>query len=260
VIRVNKSPAPRRLRERGLCATAENCRRYDADRTAYETGAKRFSFNERIYGAATVKAQLKADQRDKCCFCEAIFDANVAGDVEHYRPKGAVATNAGPLLPGYYWLAYDWTNLHYACPDCNQYRKRDRFPLTDEAHRARNHHVDLTAEEPLLLDPSADNPRDHINFKGEAPVGLTPRGDATIDLLLLDRAGLERDRLRHLQILSRLRESIELLAQDPRPEAIDYVARTRAELEAAQSPDALFSAAASDHLVALDAGLSYLPD
>jgi hypothetical protein len=137
VIRVTKSAAPPRPLARGLSATAENCQRYDADPAAYQSGAERFSFKVGIYGAAAVKAQLKADQHEKCCFCEAIFDANVAGDVEHYRPKGAVETDAGRRLPGYYWLAYDWANLHYACPDCNQYRKRDRFPLTDEARRAR---------------------------------------------------------------------------------------------------------------------------
>jgi uncharacterized protein (TIGR02646 family) len=260
VIRVIKSPAPPRQLAAGLAETAANCRRYDADPAAYQIGAARFSFKERIYGAAAVKTQLKADQHDKCCFCEAIFDANVAGDVEHYRPKGRVEAESGPLLPGYYWLAYEWMNLHYACPDCNEYRKRDRFPLRDEAQRARDHHGDAAAEQPLLLDPAADNPRDHIIFKGEAPIGPTPRGDATIDLLRLDRAGLARDRLRHLRHLSRLRESVELLAEDPRPEAIDYVARTRAELEAAPLPGALFSAAVVDHLTALERGVSYLPD
>jgi uncharacterized protein (TIGR02646 family) len=223
------------LLARGLAVNTENCGRYDAEPAAYQTGAKRFNFDERIYGAASVKAKLKADQHDKCCFCEAIFDANVAGDVEHYRPKGRVETSGGSFRPGYYWLAYDWTNLHYACPDCNQYRKRDRFPLTDEAHRARDHHGDVAAETPLLLDPAgAENPRDHIVFRGEVPIGQTPLGKCTIHILSLDRVALSRARLRHLRRLSELCDSITLLADDPRPEAMDYIARSRAELEAAQ--------------------------
>jgi hypothetical protein len=214
-----------------------------------------------IYGTDVVKRRLKGDQHDKCAFCEAIFDANVAGDVEHYRPKTAITTQAGRIYPGYYWRGYAWENLSYACPDCNGYRKRDRFPVADEKARARSHHDDITREAPLLLDPYGTvDPRDHIRFRGEAPIGRTPEGRATIEILSLDPTTLARDRLKHLRLLRRTRRSIELLVDDPRPEAISFVAELRAQLTAAVEPGAEFSAAAADYLAALDSGEDYLPD
>ena len=62
------------------------------------------------------------------------------------EPKAAVLTDSGRIYPGYYWLGYSWPNLSYACPDCNSYRKRDRFPLVLEEARARDHHDDIVHE------------------------------------------------------------------------------------------------------------------
>jgi len=260
MIQLTKSAAAPSSLRRGVAATADNCDRFDADPGAYRSGEAEFVITGGIYGTQVVKRILKADQHDKCAFCEAIFDANVAGDVEHYRPKGAVRTDAGVLRPGYYWLGYVWANLSYACPDCNEYRKKDRFPLVVEADRVRDHHGNLADEQPLLLDPyGAKDPREHIIFHGEAPIGVTDEGAATIEVLALDRTKLARDRYRHLGHLSTLRESVLLLDGDLRPAAIDYVARVRAQLAAAVLPEAKFSAAAADHLAALAAGQNYLP-
>ncbi|AEH89915.1 hypothetical protein [Mesorhizobium opportunistum] len=246
--------------KRGVRANTDNCDAYDADPTAYTKGVAKFDISNGIYGTDVVKRRLKADQHDKCGFCEAIFDANVAGDVEHYRPKGAIDTGGGKIYPGYYWVGYAWNNLSYACPDCNEYRKRDRFPLAVEGARARSHHDDLTKEEPLLIDPYGEaDPRQHIVFRGEAPIGLTPQGTITIELLALDRTTLGRDRLLYLETLSVLYESVVLLENDVRPDAVDFVARVRAQLAAAVLPNAKFSAAAADHLTACAAGKTYLP-
>jgi len=260
VIRVTKSTQVPSSLNRGIPATEKNCALYDADPAAYRSGAKQFSIKSSIYGTNVVKRRLKADQNDKCAFCEAIFDANVAGDVEHYRPKGTIDDGAGRLRPGYYWLAYTWTNLAYACPDCNGYRKRGRFPLADETQRAMDHHSDIGKEKPLLLDPSGpDDPRRHIRFRGEAPIGQTPEGETTIEILALDRSTLARDRLRHLQNIKDLRNAVLLLESDTRLEAIDYVTRARAQLVAAIQPTAEFSAATADYLTALEAGTDFLP-
>ena len=259
MIRLTKSAAVPSSLRRGVPATATNCANYDADPAAFRNGTKTFDITSSIYGTKVVKRRLKTDQHDKCAFCEAIFDANVAGDVEHYRPKGAVNTDTGKLLPGYYWLGYQWTNLSYACPDCNEYRKRDYFPLADEGRRARDHHGDVADEEPLLLDPyGPKDPREHIFFRGEAPINLTPEGYTTIKLLALDRTTLARDRYIHLKHLGFLRESIGLLKDDSRPQAADYIARARAQIAAAVEPKARFSAAAADHLAALEAGFNYV--
>lgn len=261
MIRYAKSAAVPSSLRRGVAADAANCAAYEAGPAPYRSGDAQFDITGGIYGTKVVKRHLKADQHDKCGFCEAIFDANVSGDVEHYRPKDAVMVGNIRTYPGYYWLGYTWANLSYACPDCNEYRKRDRFPLAVEGDRALSHNDDVDAEDPLLLDPyGARDPREHILFLGEAPTGRTPMGDTTIELLALDRTTLARDRLDHLRNLSRLHESVRLLDGDPRPEAVAHVGRLRTELAAAVGPAAKFSAASADHIAELDAGRSHLPE
>jgi len=260
VIRYAKSPAAPSSLKRGVAATDADCAAYDASPAAYRDGTAKFDVTSDIYGTKVVKRGLKADQHDKCAFCEAIFDANVAGDVEHYRPKGAVETGSGRIYPGYYWLGYVWWNLSYACPDCNEYRKRDHFPLANEIVRVRDHHGDVSVEAPLLLDPYGQaDPRNHICFRGEAPIHLSPEGSATIQILALDRTTLARERLHHLRQLSNVYQSVQLLKDDTRPEAIAHVARLRDQLAAAVTPKARFSAASADHLANLAAGRDYLP-
>lgn len=96
-------------------------------------------------------------------------------------------------------------------------------------------------------------------FRGEAATGLTAAGDATIDILALGRTTLARERLQHLRTLTLVHESVSLFDGDPRPEAIAFLQRARAELAAAILPGARFSAATADHLAALDAGENFLP-
>ena len=59
---------------------------------------------------------LKA-QHDKCCFCESKVTQVAYGDVEHYRPKAGYRQEHGAPLgrPGYYLLAYEWSNLMFCC-------------------------------------------------------------------------------------------------------------------------------------------------
>lgn len=246
---------------RGVAANAANCAAYDADPEAYRSGVAKFEISKGIYGTKVVKRVLKRDQHDKCAFCEAIFDANVAGDVEHYRPKGAVNSGTEIIFPGYYWLGYEWTNLCYACPDCNGSRKRTHFPLSEDAARALDHHDDIEIEEPLLLDPYGPrNPRDHIQFVGEMPVWSTDAGEKTVKILGLDRTGLARDRLDHLRMLTIMFEIVEVLGESDAPKEVQLVTRARALLEAAILPTAKFSSAATDHLIALAAGENHVPE
>jgi uncharacterized protein (TIGR02646 family) len=245
---------------RGIAATRRDCAAFDADPDTYKSGARKFKIAKGIYGTDVVKRQLKIDQHGKCIFCEAIFDANSAGDVEHFRPKTAVTVGTVRTYPGYYWLGYDWSNLSYACTDCNAYRKGDRFPLAEEDARARSHHEDIAIEAPLLLNPYGDDdPREHIFFRGEAPIGCSPEGETTIEVLALGRTALARERLRHLHELSDMRKSAMLLEIDGSDAAVAHAARLRAKLAAAVHPRARFSAAAADHLEALEAGHDYLP-
>ncbi len=233
----------------GVPATAAHLLDYDGVSQDYDSGAAKFAFSKTIYGHASVKAGLKAAQHDKCCYCEGRFDANYGGDVEHYRPKGAIGAGKSKILPGYYWLAYLWPNLFYACADCNQYRKRAAFPLADEAQRVRNHHGDIALEDPLILDPSGPrDPREHIKFNGDVPVWKSPAGKETIGRIKLDREGLLLSRRQHFRLLDAYLTIIERLQHSADPAAVTAVADARRELNAAISPEAVFSAASTDYL------------
>ena len=196
-----------------------------------------------------MKNALKNAQNGKCCFCEARFDANYRGDVEHYRPKGAIGSGATKIRPGYYWLAYNWANLYFACADCNQYQKRAAFPLVDESSRALDHHSEVAEEDPLILDPGGPrDPREHIRFNRDVPIGTSAAGKETIRRLGLDREALCRDRRKHLRTLQAMINIIRLCEFDERPEAIKCVREARESLANFSKPESEYSAASQDFL------------
>ena len=248
MILVNKPAAPRSLAA-GVAATASHCTDFDADPQGYRDGPKSFSFKRSIYGNARVKNALKGAQNSKCCFCEARFDANYQGDVEHYRPKGAIGSGKTKIRPGYYWLAYTWNNLYYACADCNQYRKRAAFPLVDEINRALDHHGAVEDEDPLILDPGGPrDPRDHICFVRDVPTWTTAAGRETIRRLKLDREALCRDRREHFRLFKAMLDIIRLIQFDQRPEATRCVRDARMNLVNCMKPESKYSAATQDFL------------
>ena len=249
MILVNKPIGPRSLAA-GVAATATHCTDFDADPQGYRDGQKSFLFKRSIYGNGRVKNVLKGAQNSKCCFCEARFDANYQGDVEHYRPKGAIGSGKTKIRPGYYWLAYTWNNLYYACADCNQYRKRAAFPLVDETDRALDHHGTIGDEDPLILDPGGPrDPRDHIRFVGDVPTWTTAAGRETIRRLKLDREALCRDRRKHFRLLQAMIDIIRLNQFDERPEAIRCVREARSHLMNCMKPESEYSAASQDFLL-----------
>lgn len=200
---------PRVLATRGRAKRAEMEAAYDAAPAEYDARRLRFTFDSGIYGHETVKRALVAAQHSKCCFCES--KVGMDGDVEHYRPKAGVSQGAGRRIegPGYYWLAYEWTNLLLSCSICNQRFKRSLFPLADPATRARSPRDDTSREAPLFIDPSETDPEEHVGFRREIPypVDGSPRGAATIRALGLDREILNerrRDELAELAVLYKL--------------------------------------------------------
>ena len=140
------------------------------------------------------------------------------GDVEHYRPKGGVRQNDPDALeqPGYFWLAYVWENLFFACQLCNQSFKKNLFPLADPTTRARNHLDDLTAEEPMLIHPADEEPGAFIAFREEMafPINDHPRARTTIEVLGLNREALAEMRLDRLKPYMVLRQRLAQLAAD----------------------------------------------
>ncbi|MEL7148393.1 MAG: hypothetical protein AAFO69_18610 [Bacteroidota bacterium] len=214
MIRIRKSSqAPDILTGRGQEETAEIKQLYDQNPEAYHQKYHRtnnpfkFSFKSSIYGAAVVKKQLKNEQHNKCCFCEnKDFDDLAYGDVEHFRPKGRYQQKEGDpyAFPGYYWLAYDWNNLFFSCQICNTSYKRNYFPIADPARRQKSHHhPEETIDEVLLIDPSKENPEQHIGFREEVPYGKTPKGEASIEGFGLDRIELNEKRKRHLMAVEK---------------------------------------------------------
>ena len=188
-----------------------------------------------------------AAQHDKCCYCESSFSANSPGDVEHFRPKASVQQDTGePIIyPGYYWLAYRWENLFYSCEVCNRSGKRALFPLSDVAARLSSAADPPQREEPLLIDPAVDEPRDHIRFEGPTPEGLTERGRTTIRVLKLLRGALKVERVRHLKYIDaqlQLATLPELSSTDERR------LEAALALDEALLPSAPFSALTRDYL------------
>lgn len=95
----------------------------------------------------------------KCWYSEAVLQQQ-EGHVEHYRPKKRVASTKHS---GYWWDAFDWTNLRLAHPTVNmrvtdyltgqKAGKGTYFPLQDPDSRA-NDKVAEEEELPVLLDPT----------------------------------------------------------------------------------------------------------
>ena len=145
----------------------------------------------------------------KCAYCEFEYAGGAPPDAEHYRPKGEIERPDKTRIPdGYYWLAATWSNLLPTCIDCNRPRRQTvdgetlvagkgiRFPLADESKRARRPGEEA-GEEPLLLDPTVDDPTAHLRFGDEGIVraadggaGASERGAETIRVLGLNRKGL----------------------------------------------------------------------
>jgi uncharacterized protein (TIGR02646 family) len=212
MIRVRKpEQAPRILRERGQRTT-------EANQQAFMNGERTFKFDSSIYGAKSVKNALIKAQQGKCAFCESQVRHIAHGDVEHYRPKGGVRQNDADRLeqPGYFWLAYGWENLFFACQLCNQSFKKNRFPLADPTRRARSHLDDLAAEQPMLVHPADEEPSTLIGFREEMafPIDDDPRARTTIEVVGLNREALAEQRLDSLKPYKLLHQRLLQLPAD----------------------------------------------
>lgn len=246
MIRIAKRPTPPAvLVSSGIRAAQAHCAAYDESPDDYHSGTRTFTesdFDRHIYAAGEVREALRQDQHRKWAFCESLFDHVAYGDVEHFRPKGGYRQRDSDELrrPGYYWLAYEWTNLFSSCQLCNQRFKRNRFPLRDGRRRARSHRYNLANEEPLLIDPAAQHPSVHITFEREyvLPVSGSREGAVTIEVLGLNREELievRRDRLTQLERLVWLRDLLrEKVAITSDPECRDRLNSVETTLQASQ--------------------------
>jgi hypothetical protein len=128
-----------------------------------------------ITGYQIAAEPLWKAQHYKCCYCEHEIKQHY-NDVEHHRPKARADRRPGSTEEhGYWWLAFTWSNLLFACPSCNRSWKNARFPLGDGSVALRLREAPPGKERPLLIDPGGKlNPVEHIEFERRHPKASEP--------------------------------------------------------------------------------------
>lgn len=246
--RPDKVPAI--LKRLGGRQTRSDCEVYDACPEDYRSGKASFQKRE-YFSERQVKNLLVNMHSSKCCYCEKKLWPSYL-HVEHFRPRNGVRQTLDQKndeLPGYYWLAYHWENLLLACLDCNSKFKRTFFPLVNPAERARSHHDDIGKENPLFVDPVGEDPRIHIQFDGDLPVGITEQGRVTIDGIGLRRTELTEDRLMKIDDINARLVILAEAAKYPGDAEIQVKAvGAREFIAAAKRPTAEFSSMMIDYL------------
>jgi uncharacterized protein (TIGR02646 family) len=147
-----------------------------------------------------------AGATERCMYCE---DSH-GTDIEHFRPKTP--------FPQYLFI---WPNMLLCCAECGRL-KGQQFP------------TDAT-ETPLLIDPTAEDPWDHLDFDpdtGNVVARFLPdenafstKGEKTVELLHLDR----REALSRVYRRSYLRiaKIVAAVLDAPEPEAEALVEQLR---------------------------------
>lgn len=218
-------------------ATDDVIQAWEDWRASGSPGDFKYEFDEKVWGE--LKDWLvKNVFHNKCAYCET-REVRSPYHAEHFRPKAKVTIKiAGKKKqqvckaldefgqhvkhPGYFWLAYTWSNLLPSCNYCNTaLGKKNQFPINNthvsvrllkqdevtnltcprikskDPSRGNVYYLqpeDLSVmEDPLLLHPYLDDPCDHLVF-GEFGV-VTPRdgskkGEHSIAVYNLDSEAL----------------------------------------------------------------------
>ncbi|MEV4379483.1 HNH endonuclease [Streptosporangium sp. NPDC049644] len=125
----------------------------------------------------------------RCMYC----GDGLGTDIDHFEPLAEA-----PLR------AFDWPNHLLACSHCNSHQKRELFPRDGDGR-------------PLLVDPSAEDPYEHLELVLSTGTyeALTARGDATIKVFGLNRGDLKRGRAAaFIRTVSMLRDHARLRRSD----------------------------------------------
>ncbi|XVV08787.1 HNH endonuclease [Actinoplanes sp. CA-131856] len=148
----------------GQIRAADPAKRAKTARDLWRLTSTRTNVTDPVRGVL----QRMAPGAERCMYCGDSFGT----DIDHYEPLAR-----SPLR------AFDWLNHLLACSHCNSHDKRDSFPLDDHGR-------------PLLIDPSAEDPFDHLALS--LTVGeyrhLTEKGRQTIEICGLNRFVLSRAR------------------------------------------------------------------
>lgn len=220
MIRIDKTgiATPKILLDQGTQKHNSHVIEYENDPVSFSLNTRqrtKFIFDSETYGNEEVKVLLKTLQGHKCCFCEAKITHTSHGHIEHFRPKACYRQDDATQIvyPGYYWLAYDWNNLYFACEKCNgRPNKGNYFPLSIPANRACPRARNIDIEEPLFIDLGLEDPQIHICFSGPDPESKSHRGFITIRRLGLDREELVEHRRSKFNLLNALKQIMEINA------------------------------------------------
>lgn len=196
MIRIHRCPEPAAL------ATVRH------DQLAALRALGRNPTSDEITGYRIVAEDLWRSQFHKCCYCEARIPQGY-NDVEHYRPKASADRRPGcAKTHGYWWLAFSWDNLLFACPGCNRSNKNAKFPLNNGCNSLTPEDSSPGGENPLLIDPaSLINPVEHIEFVYEKIDKFSlsrnwwarPRNGSVCGNSTIEVCGLNRSELRELR-------------------------------------------------------------
>ncbi len=170
------------------------------------TTQSKHKFDSKVYRDATLES-LEVLYHSKCAYCETNTSAGAAMQVDHYRPKKKV--NDDLIHNGYYWLAYEWSNLILCCSKCNR-KKGYSFPTSaakitepsldadgfPEIEYCVADSAKLRAEEALILHPELDDVETHFVFGPNGDIlGLSSQAEKTIEICDLNRKELVFKRL-----------------------------------------------------------------
>ncbi len=141
------------------------------------------------YKMKDIKKALYDLYYGKCAFCEY---APSESHVEHFRPKDS-----------YWWLAYSWDNLIFACPKCNK-AKNNTFGIkgakatcptdTSNIHKLAKNYNSIELNQ--LIHPEFElNIHLTLQFQQDGSISSTDtRMQYTVDLCKLDREDLRDKR------------------------------------------------------------------
>lgn len=185
MIRITRGAEPAQL-------AAERGQRLLAARQTAASGAKLKRSD--LVGYQSARATLYVRQHRKCGYCEDSMKM-LYEPVEHFRPALRAQRGAGFPDHGYWWLAWTWENLLFACAICNSSHKRDLFPLADGSRVMIAEDQLPSQETAVFVDPADPHDCDPMDLIVFLPVGDRwvptgrhgdPRGAAIVRLLGLD--------------------------------------------------------------------------
>jgi len=108
-----------------------DAKRFEELKAVIEESAKKYKDSE-------VKKSVKEfSTKNKCVYCEKFVEGK-EGDIEHFYPKS--------IYPD---KCFEWTNMFWACKNCNGYQKKTH-----------------DTEKKPIVHPENDNPEDYFEYDG----------------------------------------------------------------------------------------------